>query len=107
MEATATKCAPHLTTLRASALKMRIKRIRTLEEKYTDQARRHHRLLKAHTTRTGGGSLAASTAEHKVNVLAEAARQLEHQLVRLSGHVLHSTRSFVRAEVSPRPAWAA
>lgn len=77
---------PHLTTLKPSALKGRIKRIRTLAEKYTDQSRRHHRSLKAQTTKTGGRSLAASTAERKANVSAEAARRLEQQLVRLSGH---------------------
>ncbi|MGE0468269.1 MAG: hypothetical protein AB7L09_04315 [Nitrospira sp.] len=85
---------PHLTTLRSSALKVRIKRIRTLAEKYTDQSRRHHRSLKARTTKTDGRSLAASTAEHKANVLAEAGRRLERQLVRLSGHpsTMHSKR---------------
>jgi hypothetical protein len=77
---------PHLTTLKSSALKARIKRIRTLTEKHTDQARRHHRLLKARTTKPGGRSVAASTADHKAQVLAKAACRLEQQLVRLSGH---------------------
>ncbi len=75
---------PHLTTLKSFALRVRIKRIRALAEKYTDQARRHHRLLKARTTKPGGRSLAASTAEHKAKVLAQAVRRLEQQLVHLS-----------------------
>ncbi len=77
---------PPLTTLKSSGLKERIKRIRTLAEKYADQARRPHRLLKVRTTKTGGRSLAASTAAHKAKVLAEAACRLERQLVRLSGY---------------------
>lgn len=94
--------SPYLATLKSSALTLRLKRIRTLAEKYTDQTRRHHRLLKARTTKTGGQSLAASTAAHKAHVLAEAARRLERQLVRVSDHpsTMGSTRRLDHSPVA-------